>query len=326
MLLAATAVIAGFVLLAWSADRFVFGAAATARNLGVSALVVGLTVVGFGTSAPELLISSLAAIDGQPELAVGNALGSNIANVGLVLGLTIMISPLTVRSHILKREFPVMLGAMALAWAVMLDGRLGRLDGAVLILALAALITWTARVGLRERAVGKAADPLGREYEEELAERVPQARALLWLAVGLIVLLASSKLLVWGATELARHFGVSELVIGLTIVAVGTSLPEVATTIASALKREDDIAVGNILGSNMFNALGVLGLPGLIHPAALSGPVLSRDFPAMFAMAVALLLMAYRRGGVAHIHRFEGVVLLAGYAAYLALLTPALFS
>jgi cation:H+ antiporter len=325
MLLAATAVIAGFVLLAWSADRFVFGAAATARNLGVSPLVVGLTIVGFGTSAPELLISSLAALDGQPELAIGNALGSNIANVGLVLGLTIMISPLTVRSHILKREFPVMLGAMALAGALMLDGRLGRVDGAVLMIALAALIAWTAHVGLKERAAGKAADPLGQEYEDELADRVPLPKALLWLAVGLVVLLASSKLLVWGATELARHFGVSELVIGLTIVAVGTSLPEVATTIASALKREDDIAVGNILGSNMFNVLGVLGLPGLIHPTTLSAPVMNRDFPAMLAMAVALLLMAYRRGGIAHIHRFEGAVLLTGYAGYLLLLTPALF-
>lgn len=322
MLLFAAALIGGFVLLAWSADRFVFGAATLARNLGVSPLIVGMVIVGFGTSAPELLVSAVAAWQGNPQLAIGNAVGSNIANVGLVLGITALFSPLTVRSQILKREFPVMFATMVLALVLMLDGELGRLDGIVLIAALVLLIVWTVRIGINQRAGHRAAalDPLSREYEKELKERVAAPVAAGWLVVGLAILLASSKLLVWGATGIAQHFGISDLVIGLSIVAVGTSLPEVATTIASVLKGEDDIAIGNILGSNMFNMLGVIGIAGLLHPAAFGGELLSRDFPVMFLMAITMLAMVYRRRGSAQIRRYEGGLLLAGYAGYIAIL------
>ncbi len=330
MLFPIIALVVGFVLLAWSADRFVFGAATVARNLGVSPLIVGLTIVGFGTSAPELVIAAFAAWDGVPDLAIGNAVGSNVANVGLVIGLGTLIAPLTVRSQILKREYPVMLAAMLFALALMLDHELSRLDGALLLVALLGLIAWTVRIGLRERTDTFAktmdltpADPLDSEYTKELAIRVGTRTAMAWLLVGLVVLSASSRLLVWGATEIAHVFGVSDLIIGLTIVAIGTSLPEVATAVASGFKGEDDIAVGNVVGSNMFNMLGVLGLPVVMHPTAISNDLLIRDMPVMFTMSVILLFMAFPRRGGARITRAHGLILLALYVGYGALLARA---
>ena len=312
------AIVAGFVLLLWGADRFVLGASATARNLGVSPLLIGLTVVAFGTSAPEILVSIAAAWDGQPGLAVGNAIGSNIANVGLVLGATALIAPLTVHSETLKREFPILFVTMLVALALLADGMLGVLDGVLLLAGLGLMLYWMTGLGARQREA--VADPMESEYADEIPSAMPMTRALLWLLVGLATLLVGARALVWGGANLAAWFGVSDLVIGLTVVALGTSLPELAASAVSAYKNEHDIAIGNILGSNMFNLLAVLGLPGVIHPHILDPQVLSRDYPVMIGLAVALFAMSYGFRGPGRINRLEGAVLLAAYLGHLGLL------
>ncbi|MDH3688887.1 MAG: calcium/sodium antiporter [Gammaproteobacteria bacterium] len=328
MLWSLIAVAGGLALLAWSADRFVFGAAAIARNLGVSPLIVGLTIVGFGTSAPELVVSTLAALQGNTNLAIGNALGSNIANIGLVLGLTALLSPFTVRSRIIKREFPVMFAAMGLTLLLIWDGYLGKIDGVILTVSLVLLIAWTVWVGLNEQHPGHredvttkpAHDALEIEFQQELTARVSTTKALAWLIVGLLLLLLSARILVWGAINIAVYFGVSDLIIGLTIVAIGTSLPEVAAAVVSAHKGEHDIAIGNIVGSNIFNLLGVIGIPGLLHPAAIEGAVLKRDFPVMLLLSLAMLIVAIRLRGQTRVNRIHGALLLMAYAGYLGLL------
>lgn len=269
-----TAILAGFALLIWSADLFVTGASATARNLGVSPLIIGLTVVGFGTSAPEMLVATIAAYGGNPGLAVGNAIGSNITNIALVLGATAVIVPLTVHSSILKREYPLLFAATLLAVVLMaFDNSLSRPDGIIMMLSLFALMYWVVHQAMKQRACVDTemceVDPLSSEYEQEIPADMPMNKALLLLLAGIILLLVSSKLLVWGAINIATAFGVSDLIIGLTIVAIGTSLPELAASIVSARKGEHDIALGNVIGSNMFNTLGVLGIAGLIKPAEL---------------------------------------------------------
>jgi cation:H+ antiporter len=316
MPLSIAAVVVGLLVLAWSADRFVHGAAAIAGHLGVSPLLIGLTVVGFGTSAPEILISVIAAVQGKPALAVGNALGSNIANIALIIGLTALVMPLTVRSQTLRREFPVLLGASMLVLFLCLDGHLGRIDGAVLLTGLSAMVFWIVHLGLQ----GREDDPLAAEFEQEMAAGPALRPGIAWTVVGLVSLVASSRLLVWGAVDIAHTLGVSDLVVGLTIVAIGTSLPELAASIASARKGEDDIAVGNIIGSNMFNLLAVMGIPAALAPAALEPAVLTRDLPVMLGLTVALLVMAYGFGGVGRINRFEGAILLVCFLAYQLLL------
>ncbi|MFN2308505.1 MAG: calcium/sodium antiporter [Gammaproteobacteria bacterium] len=310
------AVIGGFIFLVWGADRFVVGAAATARNLGVSPLVIGLTIVGFGTSAPEMLVSGVASWQGNPGLAVGNAIGSNITNIALILGLTALIAPLSVNSRILRRELPLLLVVMLAGLALLLDGDLSRLDGTLLLSGLLALVFWMVRTGLKDRD----GDPLGTEFSTEIPREMTMGRALFWVGLGLLVLLLSSRLLVWGAVAIAESLGVSDLIIGLTIVALGTSLPELAASLVSALRGEPDIAVGNVIGSNLFNLLAVLGLPGLISPLAIEGAVLTRDYPVMIGLTVAFILMAYGLRGPARIDRLEGGLLLACYAGYQALL------
>ncbi len=312
MLLYIAAVVVGLAVLAWSADRFVFGASATARHLGVSPLLVGLVIVGFGTSAPEILISSIAAWQDRPGLAVGNALGSNIANIALIIGLAALLSPLTVRSETLRRELPVLLGASAVALLLCLDGHLGRFDGVVLLLGLLLMVLWVVRLGL----AGRDDDPLSTEFEQEMPKEIGLRASLLWTVAGLLTLVASSRLLVWGAEEIAALLGVSDLVIGLTVVAVGTSLPELAATIASARKGEDDMAVGNIIGSNMFNLLAVMGIPAAFAPAELAPEVLNRDFPVMIGLTLAFLAMSYGFRGVGRINRFEGAILLSCFVGY----------
>lgn len=302
----------GLALLVWGADRFVMGAAATARNLGVSPLVIGLTIVGFGTSAPEMLVSGVAAWQGNTGLAVGNALGSNIANVALIIGVTALTAPLHVHSAMLRREFPILLGAMVLGYVLLVDQRLDRIDGAVLLTGMALVALYTVRLGLRPAS----GDPMGQEYEAEIPAGMPTGRALTWTLIGLLVLLASSRMLVWGAVSIAQALGVSDLVIGLTIVALGTSLPELAASIVSALRQEHDIAIGNIIGSNLFNLLAVLGLSALIRPAPLDPSVLSRDYPIMVGLSLVLMVMAWGFRGHGRINRFEGGLLLAGYGAY----------
>ncbi|HFD81436.1 MAG TPA: calcium/sodium antiporter [Gammaproteobacteria bacterium] len=311
-----TAIVIGFALLVWGADRFVMGAAGTARNLGVSPLLIGLTIVGFGTSAPEMLVSAVAALQGNPGLAVGNAIGSNITNIGLILGITALVVPLDIHSSMVRRELPLLLATVAAAYLLLHDGILGLGDGLLLLGGLAVLLGWVVHIGLSSRDK----DPIAAEYEAEIRLDLGLGQSLFWLLAGILVLIASSRLLVWGATGVAQHFGVSDLVIGLTIVALGTSLPELAASVVSALKNEPDIAIGNVVGSNMFNLLAVLGLPGVIHPAPVDPEVLSRDFPVMAAMTLALLLMAWGLRGRGRINRPEALLLLAGYIGYQTLL------
>jgi len=312
------AIIAGFALLVWGADRFVIGASASARNLGVSPLIIGLTIVGFGTSAPEMLVSAMAAWSGNPDMGIGNALGSNITNVGLVLGVTALVTPLSVRSETLKREFPLLFAVMLIALALLLDGEMQRYDGVILLLGMGMLVYWMVALGLRERR--EADDPMESEYADEIPAHMPMKIAIFWLLLGMLVLLGSSRLLVWGSVNVAQWFGVSDLIIGLTIVAIGTSLPELAASVMSALKGEHDIAVGNVLGSNMFNLLAVLGMPGLIHPAVTPVELLSRDFPVMIGLTIALFLMGYGFLKPGRVTRGEGMLLLLGYLGYLGLL------
>jgi cation:H+ antiporter len=310
------ALIVGFALLVWSADRFVIGAAGLARNLGVAPIIIGLTIVGFGTSAPEMLVSAFAAAQGNPSLAVGNAIGSNIANIALILGATALLRPLQVQSQTLRRELPLLLVIMLAAGLLLIDGRLGRVDGLLLLVGLGVLMTWLVRTGLS----APAADPMETEFEAEIPSGLTTGRAVMWLIVGLVLLLISSRALVWGAVGIAEALGVSDLIIGLTIVAIGTSLPELAASIMSTLKNEADIAIGNIIGSNMFNILGVLALPGLIAPSVLPGAALTRDYPIMLGLTIALFVMSYGFRGPGRINRIEGGLLLAAFVGYQALL------
>ncbi len=318
------AIVAGFALLVWGADRFVIGASATARNLGVSPLIIGLTIVGFGTSAPEMLVSAMAAWAGNPDMGIGNAVGSNITNVGLVLGITALVTPLKVCSETLKREFPLLFLVMLIALGLLLDNNMSRLDGIALLIGMAALIYWMVALGLRERRDGE--DPMSDEYSDEIPEHMPMWQAIFWLLLGMAILLGSSRLLVWGAVNVAQWFGISDLVIGLTIVAIGTSLPELAASVMSALKGEHDIALGNVLGSNMFNLLAVMGMPGLIQPGPTPVELLGRDFPMMIILSIALFAMSYGFLRPGRITRGEGALLLAGYLAYLGMLYHSLSS
>ncbi|WP_419582244.1 calcium/sodium antiporter, partial [Thiolapillus sp.] len=299
------AVVAGLMVLVWSADQFVAGAAGLARALGISTLIIGLTIVAFGTSAPEMLVSAVAALQGNSGLAIGNAVGSNIANMALVLGVTALIAPLAVHSRTLSREFPLMLVVMVVSWLLLSNGELSRLDGIVLLAGILAVILWTIHLA----RISGVEDPLIEELTEEIPKAMPRRRAWWLLLSGLVLLLASSKLLVWGAVGIAQYYGVSDLVIGLTIVAIGTSLPELAASVAAARKNEHDIAVGNVVGSNLFNILAVLGIAGTIGPAAVDPAVLYRDFPLMLALAVALYLMArgFNHNGHGLIKRWAGM-------------------
>lgn len=313
---ASLAVIIGIVLLVWGSERFVFGASATARNLGVSPLVIGLTIVGLGTSAPEIVVSTVAAVNGNPGLAIGNALGSNIANLGLVLGVTALVRSVGVHSKVFRVEFPFMFVVMGFAWYLMADGMLGTTDGLILTAEFMALLVIMVTIAAR----AQRSDVLQQEFADEIPATVGTARAIVWLAVGLAILLLGSRAIVWGAISIARSFEVSDLLIGLTVVAVGTSLPEIAASVTSVLKNEPDIAVGNVIGSNMFNLLPVLALPALIAPTAVPAEALQRDFPVMLAMSVALLVMAWGFRGPGRIARWEGGVLLLAFAGYQGLL------
>ena len=311
------AIFAGFALLVWGADRFVMGAAATARLLGVSPLLIGLTIVGFGTSAPEILVSAVASLQGNPGLAIGNAIGSNITNIALILGTTALLVPLAVDSGTMRREMPILIGTTVFAYLLLSDGELGFGDGLVLLFGLLVMLSWVIYLGLSSR---DSKDPMATEYAAEIPTDLTLAQALFWLLVGGVVLMIGSRILVWGAVAIAQHFGVSDLIIGLTIVALGTSLPELAAAIASALKNEPDIAIGNVIGSNMFNLLAVLGIPGILSPSVVDPAVLSRDMPIMVALTVALLIMAYGFHGKGCINRLEASLLLATYAGYQTLL------
>ncbi|MDI5892208.1 calcium/sodium antiporter [Halomonas rhizosphaerae] len=317
MLLPALAVLAGLVLLVWSAERFVGGAAATSARLGLSPLLIGMLVIGFGTSAPELVVSALAASQGNPGLALGNAYGSNIANMGLILGLVALISPLAVHSGVVRRELPVLGGVTLLSALLLWGGVIGRLEALLLLGLLAVFIGVSIYLGLRD-----GSDPLSSDTEESLAVHPMSLRAgLVWTGIGLVLLVVSSRILVWGAVAIAQGFGVSDLVIGLTVVAVGTSLPELASSISALRRREHDLVLGNVVGSNLFNTLGVVGLAGLIAPIEAGREVLLRDWSLMMAMTVMMTVFAMGwRGREGRINRAEGAALLAmflGYTAYM---------
>ncbi len=312
LLIALLQLAAGFILLIWSADRLIDGASALARNLGVSPLIVGLTIVGFGTSAPEMLVSAISSLEGRPSLAIGNAIGSNIANIGLILGLTGMIYPLTVERVTLKREFPVLAVVMVMSLGVMGNLHLSRLDGLVLACGLLLLVGGMVALGL---AKGED-DPLTGSLTESVPDSMSNRQAALWIVVGIIVLPLSAHILVTGAVTLAMIAGVSEAVIGLTVVALGTSLPELAAAAASALKKEDDLTIGNILGSNMFNLLGVLGIAALVHPLVIEDLLLYRDVSVMFAITLGLYLLIWRRQGPGMITRPAAALLFLSFLAY----------
>jgi len=311
MLLPIFAIIGGLLLLIWSADRFVDGAAATARHFGMSQLLIGIVIIGFGTSAPEMIVSALSALNGNPGIALGNAYGSNITNIGLILGLTALVLPLAVNSQVLKQELPVLIFVTALSAFLIMDGDVLRLDAWILLGIFFIYMGWTIWTGLRNRD-----DSLVHDVKEELQEQeyISLAKALMWVVIGLALLMGSSQLLVWGAVEIARYFGVSDLVVGLTIVAVGTSLPELASSIAAARKNEVDLAVGNIIGSNLFNTLAVVGLAGAIAPMQIEQEVFTRDMPVMSVLTVLLLVFGFGKKG--QINRVKGLILLLAYIGY----------
>ncbi|MDY0167820.1 MAG: calcium/sodium antiporter [Thermoguttaceae bacterium] len=314
MILAAAAVVFGLLFLVLSADRFVEGSAATARHIGVPPLVIGMVIVGFGTSAPEMVVSAISAAQGNPGLAMGNAYGSNIANIGLILGLTALISPIAVHSQVLRKELPVLLAITLLAAFQIHNGEITRTDAWVLLVLFALIMIWTVIQGVRQR--GDSFSSLVQKETE--AYQMPLGRAVFWLVVGLLGLILSSRILVWGAVEIAEALGVSDLVIGLTIVALGTSLPELASSLAAMRKGEHDIALGNVLGSNLFNTLAVVGIAGAIHPMAVAPEVLSRDWLVMGLMTLALSVIGYGFGRPGRINRFEGGALLTCYVCYMA--------
>jgi len=321
MLPALMALVFGLLLLVWSADRFVDGSAATARHFGMSPLLIGMVIVGFGTSTPEMLVSALSAVQNQPGIALGNAYGSNITNIALILGVTALIRPITVHSQVLRKELPVLTAVTLLAAGQLWDGEISRGDALVLLGVFGVLMTWTIRQGLRSKP-----DTFGAEMNQELAKQtMPIGRALFRLAYGLVLLVASSRILVWGAVSIAHELGVSDLIIGLTIVAVGTSLPELASSVTAARRGEDDIALGNVLGSNLFNTLAVVGIAGAIRPMTVAPEVFSRDIPVMALLTLALFVVGIGFHGPGRINRYEGLALLLAYVGYTTYLVVSVF-
>jgi cation:H+ antiporter len=296
----------------WGADRFVHGAAAAARNFGVAPLLIGLTVVAFATSAPEILVSVVAALQKEPGLAIGNAIGSNIVNIGLVLGITAIIRPIKMESATLRREMPALLAVSLLTVSLFLDSYLSRVDGLVMLTGLIIVMAWLARLGLRSAAN----DPIKRDFEAEIPSDVSMKMAMVWLAIGLGTLLVGADLLVDGAIGVATILGISEVVIGILVVALGTSLPELAVSLASALKGEYGLAIGNIVGSNIFNLLAVIGVAATIEPSALAPTVLSLHIFVMVAFTLVLFAMTYDYNGNAELSRLEGLALLVAFIAY----------
>jgi cation:H+ antiporter len=322
MAVAFLAIFFGLALLVWSADRFVDGSAVAARHLGVPPLLIGMVIVGFGTSVPEMLVSALSAVQNNPGIALGNAYGSNITNISLILGVTALISPIAVHSQVLRKELPILSAITVLAGYQLWDRELTRTDALVLLGVFAGLVAWTIWQGLRKKA-----DALGTEMEQELAaQTMPMGRAILWVVVGLLLLIASSRILVWGAVAIARSFGVSDLIIGLTVVAVGTSLPELASSVMAARKGEHDIALGNILGSNLFNTLAVVGIAGMLRPMAVAPEIFSRDVLVMGILTLALFAIGYGFRGPGRINRFEGTALILCYIGYTAYLIISVFN
>ncbi|PNI04508.1 calcium/sodium antiporter [Vibrio diazotrophicus] len=311
MIEAVAFLIVGLIILVWSADKLVFGSAALARNFGISPLVIGMTILAMGSSAPEMMVSATAALDGKTDTAVGNVLGSNIANIALILGITALIKPLAISSPVLRREFPLMIAVTLLAGAIMWNNHLGFYEGVLLFVLFGVFILAMLKISRNEQTND---DLLLKEQESEIPDGVSNSKAAIWIAVGLILLPVSAGLLVDNAVIIAKYFGMSDLVIGLTIIAVGTSLPELAASVAGVLKGEDDMAVGNIVGSNVFNILAVMGIPGILNPSILSEHAMGRDFWVMLGVSLLLVVMAL--GKSRSINRIEGAILCITFLAY----------
>lgn len=302
--LAVVLVLIGFALLIWSADVLVDNASELAGKLGVSTFLIGVVIVGFGTSAPELFVSAMAALENKGNLALGNALGSNITNIGLVLGFAAIVRSLPVEKSTAKLDIPIVVLAGLISVALLLDGTLSHLDGAILLIILVAYLIYSAKTGRTE------------EVEESDSGKSIAASAA-WTLGSIIVLMLASRILVVGSVTIAEFFNVSELIIGLTIVAIGTSLPELAAAIAAARKGVHDMIIGNIIGSNVFNTLGVLGLTGALRSTEIDPGVLVRDFPIMFAFTIFMMAVALVKGSFS---RITGYIMLGGYIAYLGFL------
>lgn len=308
--------VAGLGALVWSADKFVYGAAAFARNLGLPPMLIGLTIVAMGSSAPEMFVAATASLEGMTDTAIGNVLGSNIANITLILGITALLGAISVSSQTLKREIPMMLVATVIVGYFLHDGFLTRIEGVCLLVMFIGLMGYLIWHGLHS----KNRDALAVDAENEIPADVPTAKAVLWLVVGMVLLPLSADWMVQGAVGIAKAYHLSDLVIGLTIIAVGTSLPELAACVAGVLKKEDDLAIGNIVGSNLFNILAVLAIPGIIAPGAVDAAASTRDFYMVLATSSALAILILLSGRARQLKPWHGVVLLITFIAYQALL------
>lgn len=318
MLPALCAVIAGLILLVWSADRFVAGASAIAAHFGMPPLMIGMVILGFGTSAPEMVVSALAAFQGNPGIALGNAYGSNIANIGLILGATALISPIAVHPGVMRRELPLLCLVTVFSVFLLWDDRLTRLDAFLLLAVFSAVMGWTVLQGWR---FSKRYPSASAGIQLDIPS-MSRGLAFFRLATGLTFLIISSRSLVWGAVEISQTLGVSDVIIGLTIVSIGTSLPELASSIAAACKGQHEMALGNVLGSNLFNTLAVVGIAGAIKPFTTDPEILVRDMPVMGMLTLMIFFAGYGfNGRTGRITRWKGALMLAAYIGYIGFLT-----
>lgn len=313
MLLPLTTIILGLALLVWSADRFVEGSAAVARYVGMSPLLIGMIIVGFGTSAPEMTVSALSAYQGNPGIALGNAYGSNITNIALILGVVALIRPITVNSQVVKKELPILTVITVFAFWQIFDGEMTRTDALLLLMVFFGIMAWSVIC----QGINNKPDAFSEEMNSELASsNMPIKWAVVWISVGLVLLITSSRMLIFGAVAIAKSLGVSDLIIGLTIVAIGTSLPELASSIIATRKGEDDIALGNVIGSNLFNTTAVVGIAALIRPMEIPLEIINRDWPVMALLTVLIFVLAYSPGSKGRINRIEGALLLSAFIGY----------
>ncbi len=316
----AIGLVVGLYVLIWSADKFVEGSSSVATRMGMSKLLVGMIIVGFGTSAPEMMVSALAAYNGNAGIAIGNAYGSNIANIALILGLTVIIRPIGIERNVMVREIPILLTVTLISYYLIWDGSISRLDAIILLLLFTGIMFFSIKASMREEKRKTTTPEFLKNPPEQEENILPMKKALFWLIIGLVMLILSSRLLVWAAVGIATFIGISDIIIGLTIVAVGTSLPELASAIAATRKNEHSLVIGNILGSNFFNALAVVGLAGIITPLPVEHGVIVRDMPINILLTISLFLFGIRMKGQKEgtITRFEGIVMVIIYALYTA--------
>jgi cation:H+ antiporter len=316
-----TILILSLMVLVWSADKFVYGASSLAANLGVSPMIIGLTIVAMGSSAPEMMVAAAAAMNGNPDTAVGNAIGSNITNIALVLGMTVLIKPLSITSGTIKKELPLLLILSFFTYFLFSDNFFSFTEGLELIMGFFIFIGVLLIQAIRERKENALSDQMLIEAESEIEEKTTPFLSIVWLVVGIIALVASAKFLVGSSIFIAKYFGVSDLVIGLTVIAIGTSLPELAASIASVLKGEDDLAMGNIIGSNIFNILAVLPFAALIAPGPINPEAIQRDIPVMLGITILLFIISFsRKRGNFRLTRVKGGLLVLGFVGYQTLL------